>query len=74
MSSSAPKRTRRTTKAIDVLPDAPGIAGELLERARTRVEFLYGEVARTWPGFIARPGQRQMMHAALLTFLSASLP
>ncbi|MEJ8851844.1 hypothetical protein [Variovorax rhizosphaerae] len=46
----------------------------MLEKAYERVEFLYGEVARTWPGFIARPGQRQMMHAALLTFLSASLP
>ena len=56
------------------MEDAPGIAGELLEKARTRLEFLYGEVARTWPGFIARPGQHQMMHAALLTFLSASSP
>jgi ATP-dependent DNA helicase DinG len=74
MSSSAPKRTRRSEKALDVLEDAPGIAGELLEKARTRLEFLYGEVARTWPGFIARPGQHQMMHAALLTLLSARSP
>ena len=56
------------------MEDAPGIDGGLLEKARTRLEFLYGEVARTWPGFIARPGQRQMMHAALMTFLSAGSP
>lgn len=56
------------------MEDAPGIAGELLQKARTRLEFLYQGVARTWPGFIARPGQRQMMHAALLTFLSARSP
>jgi len=74
MSSSAPKRTRRSEKALHVLEDAPGIDSELLEKARPRLEFLYGEVARTWPGFIARPGQHQMMHAALLTFLSASSP
>lgn len=74
MNSSAPKRTRRSEKALDVLEDAPGIAGGLLEKARTRLEFLYGEVARTWPGFIARPGQHQMMLAALMTFLSAGSP
>jgi ATP-dependent DNA helicase DinG len=74
MSSSTPRRTRRSEKALDVLQDAPGIPRELLEQARTRLEFLYGEVARTWPGFIARRGQHQMMHAALLTFLSASSP
>jgi len=51
-----------------------GIDPKLLSKARTRLEFLYGEVARTWPGFIARPGQHQMMHAALLTFLSAKAP
>ena len=51
-----------------------GIDGKLLHKARTRLEFLYGEVAKNWPGFIARPGQHQMMHAALLTFLSAKSP
>ncbi|NDH52394.1 MAG: ATP-dependent DNA helicase DinG [Betaproteobacteria bacterium] len=51
-----------------------GIDPALLEQARTRLEFLYAEVARNWPGFIARPGQYQMMHAALLTFLSAKAP
>jgi ATP-dependent DNA helicase DinG len=56
------------------LKDAPGISRELLEQARTRLEFLYGEVARTWPGFIARRGQYQMMQEALLTFLSAGSP
>ncbi|MDM0116798.1 ATP-dependent DNA helicase DinG [Variovorax sp. J22R133] len=74
MSSSAPRRTRRSETAPDVLEAAPGIARELLDKARERLEFLYGEVARTWPGFIARPGQHQMMHAALLTFLNAGPP
>ncbi len=46
----------------------------LLGKASARLEFLYGEVARTWPGFVARPGQYQMMQAALLTFLSAKAP
>ena len=74
MSSPAPRRTRPSDKALDVLEDAPGVDRELLDKARTRLEFLYGEVARTWPGFIPRRGQHQMMHAALLTFLNASLP
>ena len=51
-----------------------GIAPELLEKARTRLEFLYEQVAASWPGFIARPGQYEMMHAALLTFLCARSP
>jgi ATP-dependent DNA helicase DinG len=51
-----------------------GIDPTLLEKARTRLEFLYAEVANCWPGFIARPGQYQMMQASLLTFLSAKLP
>lgn len=66
-------------------PDAPpaavpayaserGIDPELLETARIRLELLYGEVAASWPGFIARPGQYQMMQASLLTFLSAKAP
>ena len=51
-----------------------GIDPELLESARIRLELLYGEVAASWPGFIARPGQYQMMQACLLTFLSAKSP
>lgn len=52
----------------------PGIAANLLTKARTRLEVLYGEVAKKWPGFIARPGQYQMMQAALLTLLAAKPP
>ena len=51
-----------------------GIDSELLEAARIRLELLYGEVAADWPGFIARPGQYEMMQACLLTFLSAKAP
>lgn len=51
-----------------------GIDGELLDKARARLDVLYGEVARKWPGFIARPGQHQMMQAALLALLSAKPP
>ncbi len=48
-----------------------GIDAEQLEAARIRLELLYGEVAADWPGFVARPGQYEMMQAFLLTFLSA---
>jgi ATP-dependent DNA helicase DinG len=51
-----------------------GIDAEQLEAARIRLELLYGEVAADWPGFIARPGQYEMMQACLLTFLSAKSP
>ena len=51
-----------------------GIDPDLLETARIRLELLYGEVAASWPGFIARPGQYEMMQACLLTFLSAKAP
>lgn len=51
-----------------------GIDPERLEAARVRLELLYGEVAADWPGFIARPGQYEMMQACLLTFLSAKAP
>ena len=51
-----------------------GIDAEQLETARIRLELLYGEVAADWPGFIARPGQYEMMQACLLTFLSAKAP
>jgi len=51
-----------------------GIDSKRLVKARTRLDFLYGEVAKSWPGFIARPGQHQLMHEALLTFLCAKAP
>lgn len=51
-----------------------GIDPDLLETARIRLELLYGEVAASWPGFIARPGQYEMMQACLLTFFSAKDP
>jgi ATP-dependent DNA helicase DinG len=54
--------------------ETPGIPAELLERAQARLAFLYAEVEKTWPGFIPRPGQVQMMEAALLTFLRAKAP
>jgi len=68
MKSSGPKREPAAHERTQ------GIDGELLERARTRLEFLYRKVSKKWPGFIARPGQHQMMHAALLTFLCAKSP
>ncbi|OGB01361.1 MAG: hypothetical protein A3E79_12075 [Burkholderiales bacterium RIFCSPHIGHO2_12_FULL_61_11] len=46
----------------------------MLETARIRLELLYGEVAASWPGFIARPGQYEMMQACLLAFFSAKAP
>lgn len=60
--------------AVPAYASERGINPELLEAARIRLELLYGEVAADWPGFIARPGQYQMMQAALLTFLSAKAP
>jgi ATP-dependent DNA helicase DinG len=80
MSSSTPQRTGSPAKELDAPGKAAahaspeGIARELRKKARARLEFLYSEVARTWPGFIARPGQHQLMHAALLTFLCARSP
>ena len=70
--------TVSSPEAIGVAPpvheSVHGIDPDLLEKARTRLAFLYAEVAASWPGFIARPGQYQMMQAALLTFLSAKGP
>ena len=80
MSLPAQHPEREPADAFEAPGHAPAhtstqdIDRELLEKARTRLEFLYGEVAKTWPGFIARPGQHQMMHAALLTFLCAKSP
>lgn len=63
-----------TSAVIPAYASERGVDAELLEAARIRLELLYGEVAADWPGFIARPGQYQMMQAALLTFLSAKAP
>ena len=63
-----------TSEPLPAYASEEGIDPELLETARVRLELLYGEVAADWPGFIARPGQYQMMQAALLTFLSAKAP
>jgi ATP-dependent DNA helicase DinG len=63
-----------TTSAPAPHASTTGISPALLEQAQTRLELLYAQVALTWPGFIARPGQYEMMHAALLTFLSAVGP
>jgi ATP-dependent DNA helicase DinG len=63
-----------TPAVIPAYASERGIDPEMLEAARIRLELLYGEVAADWPGFIARPGQYQMMQAALLTFLSAKAP
>lgn len=51
-----------------------GIEPALLKSARERLEQLYAQVGEAWPGFIARAGQYQMMHAALLTFLQSKQP
>lgn len=40
-----------------------GLNPERLEEARIILEFMYGEVAAFWPGFVARPGQYEMMQA-----------
>ena len=61
-------------EATPLYAQTTGIAPALLEEAQARLELLYGQVAASWPGFIARPGQYQMMQAALLTFLSAKAP
>ena len=80
MTSLAPQRTRQPVDDFESVDETPahaqtrGIEHGLLEKARRRLELLYGKVAETWPGFVARPGQYQMMHAALLTFLSAKSP
>ena len=66
--------TEPTLAAVPAYASEDGIAPELLAKARERLEFLYAEVGKTWPGFIARPGQYQMMQASLLTFLSAKAP
>lgn len=51
-----------------------GLDPERLEEARISLEFMYEEVAASWPGFVARPGQYEMMQACLLTFLSVKAP
>ncbi len=80
MIRSSPRPGDETTVSIGAQLPTPahaqtrGIDRALLTKALARLEFLYAEVAKAWPGFVARPGQHQMMHAALLTFLSARRP
>lgn len=66
--------SERNSLVVPAHESVQGIDAELLGKARVRLEFLYAEVEKTWPGFSARPGQYQMMQAALLTFLSAKKP
>lgn len=57
--------------------DPPGVQGvdpDMLTKASARLEHLYGLMAESWPGFVEREGQYQMMHAALQTFLRAKAP
>ena len=63
-----------TPAVVPAYASERGIDPDLLETARIRLELLYGEVAASWPGFIVRPGQYEMMQACLLTFLSAKAP
>lgn len=53
---------------------AHGLDPQVLTRAQARLAELYAQVAAAWPGFGERAGQRQMMEAALLTFLHAKAP
>ncbi|UUZ74955.1 hypothetical protein LP414_22915 [Polaromonas sp. P1(28)-13] len=46
-----------TPAVVPAYASERGIDPDLLETARIRLELLYGEVAASWPGFIARPGQ-----------------
>ncbi len=73
-SSDAATSQHSPAEEIPLHAQTAGIPPALLEEAQARLEILYGEVAASWPGFIARPGQYQMMQAALLTFLSAKAP
>ena len=72
--ASSPEFSVELPAALPAHACERGIDPDLLEAARIRLELLYGEVAAVWPGFIARPGQYQMMQACLLTFLSAKTP
>jgi len=73
--STAPSSADEQAAAVvPAYASEEGIDPEQLEDARVRLELLYGEVAASWPGFIARPGQYEMMQACLLTFLSAKAP
>ena len=74
MRSPAPKREAAAIDVPELAEATQGIDGALLKKARSRLEVLYRKVSKKWPGFVARPGQHQMMHAALLTFLCAKSP
>ena len=80
MNQSACQEPSADAQDLDISQDAAeapmhlrthGIDVQLLRKAQARLEDLYTEVSKTWPGFAARPGQYQMMQAALLTLLSA---
>ncbi|MEY2953311.1 MAG: hypothetical protein RLZZ401_1398 [Pseudomonadota bacterium] len=60
--------------AADPSPQPATTPLTLQQQAQVRLDALYQQVAQAWPGFIARPGQRQMMDAALHTFLQAKSP
>lgn len=51
--------------------EVAGIPTEILAKARSDLYDLYSRVVDSWPGFLVREGQFQMMHASLLTFLKA---
>ena len=72
--SATPSALPAIDTTVPAHASTQGIDAALLEKAQARLGFLYGEVAKAWPGFIARPGQYQMMQASLLTFLSAKAP
>ncbi|MBW8829015.1 MAG: ATP-dependent DNA helicase DinG [Burkholderiales bacterium] len=80
MSFSAPQHAPLPVDALESPEQTPahartqGIDADLLKKARKRLKFLYRQVAKNWPGFLARPGQDEMMQAALLTFLCAKSP
>ena len=65
---------RDTGPVLPAYASEEGLDLDRLEEARIRLELLYGEVAASWPGFVARPGQYEMMQTCLLTFLSAKPP
>ena len=64
----------QNTETAEAASEAQPSTGSRLEQAQQRLSQWYGEVASRWPGFIARPGQVEMMQAALLTFLNARAP
>lgn len=63
---------QKMVQSIDYsMGEVCGIDSDLLFKARGKLAEYYSEIEASWPGFIARSGQYQMMHAALITFLRA---